>query len=237
MYKKSLLTALVAFACAGAQAADYYVVVPVKNKTANISAITMSLMASTLPAAIVGSPYGPVNLKDYLQVIGDPAYNGGGIGWQITGALPPGVSLASGALAGTVTQAGNYAFSVTASYKTKSAAQTYGIAATIPFGVPAKLSYGLATPGTTWTNTNGTTGKYGVFSDVGITHGKWFLEIVLDDNYSATYYPLYEIGISNNPVSSSSIAWFAESQVSTAMGAYVYPTSKYFCSSRTVRPI
>lgn len=79
MFKKTLLPLLVALACAGAQASDYYIVVPVKNKTANVSAIAVSLLTSTLPAATVGTAYAPVNFKDYLQVTGDPSFNGTGV--------------------------------------------------------------------------------------------------------------------------------------------------------------
>lgn len=133
-------------------------------------------------------------------------------------------------MSGTPTQAGSYSFTVQADYKTKSASQNYSIIATNPFGTPAKLTYGLASPGTVWTNTNGASGKYGVFADVGITHGKWFFEIELDDNYSYNQYPIYEIGITNNPADSAGRAWFAEVPVTTAMGAYVHVSSAYFCS-------
>ena len=175
--------------------------------------------------------YTAISFKDYLQVTGDPSYTSAGVSWQKTGTLPAGMSFgADGRLTGTPTQAGTFAFSVEAAYKTKTSTQNYSLTAVNPFGTPAKLSYGLAFPGTTWTNDNGATGSYGAFTDVGITHGKWYAEITLDDNYSANQYPIYEIGITNIPATSITRAWFAEVSVSNVMGAYIHPSSTYFCS-------
>lgn len=58
MSKTLLTAALLAATSFAAQATDYFVVVPVKGKTVNASAIDVALSAySPLPLAVVGVPY------------------------------------------------------------------------------------------------------------------------------------------------------------------------------------
>jgi hypothetical protein len=142
--KKYILALLFASAALPALANNYFVVVPVKGKTAAPTppstpttpttppappAITVELRAASLPSASTFAPY-TVSLAPYLSVTGDPAFTGTGVSWSVSaGTLPAGVTLDSttGVLSGTPSQAGTSSFSVTASYKTKSGLQAYQV--------------------------------------------------------------------------------------------------------------
>lgn len=129
--KRHLLPVLALLCATSAMAADYFVVVPVKGRTATapVQAITVSLQAATLPAAMVGEAYS-YNLRDHLLVTGDNSLDLGQATLSTVDALPAGLSLAAnGVLAGTPTwknEAGS-SFQVTASYKTKTGQQAYTI--------------------------------------------------------------------------------------------------------------
>ncbi len=143
MFKHNLLATAVALACAGAQAADYYVVTPVKGRTVNTSAIDVSLASSTLPLARMGNAYS-YDFKQHLQVTGDPTYTGYGLKWAVVGgSLPAGLTLdaSTGVVAGTPLAGGTFPFQVSATYKTKAGTQTYQILAT-----SVTVSLAAATP-------------------------------------------------------------------------------------------
>ena len=133
--QKSLLTrAITSTLSLSAVAVEYYVVVPVKGRTAPtpVETISVSLSAATLTAARVGKAY-TYNLKDHLQVTGDPALDLSQATLATTDALPQGLSLASdGVLSGTPTvknEAGSI-YQVTATYKTKTGQNAYTIVVT-----------------------------------------------------------------------------------------------------------
>lgn len=113
---------------AEALAAEYYVVVPVPNRTSN-APITVALNAYTLPTATVGSPYTGFDFKSVLQVAGDPKYSSSGVSFSLSGGtLPEGLVLnTDGTLTGTATASGTHAFTVKATYKTKSGEQAYEV--------------------------------------------------------------------------------------------------------------
>ncbi len=112
-------------------AADYFVVVPVKGRTATAPAesIAVSLQAATLPAAMVGQAYS-YNLRDQVFVTGDKALDLNQATLNTSDTLPAGLSLATnGLLAGTPTvknEAGS-SFQVVATYKGKYGQQVYSL--------------------------------------------------------------------------------------------------------------
>jgi hypothetical protein len=132
---QKLLAFAAALACAlpVAHAAEYYVVVPVPNRTASDS-IALVLDTEVLPAGRVGVRYAGVNFQDVLRVSGDPGFTGAGVRWSVSqGALPAGLVLdgATGQLAGTATAAtvvAGQSFQVSAVYKTKQARQSFTVA-------------------------------------------------------------------------------------------------------------
>ncbi len=129
MFKKTLISVALATLAWGAAAADYYVVLPVKGKTENLSAIQVALNQSVLPGGQVGSAYS-YDFKTTLQVTGDPKYTGFGVSWSVSsGSLPAGLSLNSttGVLSGAPTTSGTSSFTLTAAYKTKSGVQGYQV--------------------------------------------------------------------------------------------------------------
>ncbi len=124
-----MLAALLALSGASVFAADYFVVIPVKNKTVNLSAISVALNAGGLPGAKVGYAFS-YDFKTNLQVTGDSTYTGYGVSWAVTaGSLPAGLVLnaSTGVLSGTPTTAGSTNFTVSATYKTKPGAQPYTV--------------------------------------------------------------------------------------------------------------
>jgi hypothetical protein len=132
MFKKTLPTAAIALLlCAGgvAQANDYYVVVPVPNRTATAGNILVSLSGYSLPSGLIGHAYSGFDFSSVLQVSGDPNYTPSNVRWSVSGgALPAGLSLSTdGKLSGTPTAAGTVSFQLTATYKTKSGQQAYQV--------------------------------------------------------------------------------------------------------------
>lgn len=128
--KKTILAATLAVtAAANAWAAEYYVVVPVKGKTAPAVEIAVTLNAATLPPAMVGQAY-TYNLRDHLLVTGDTALDLTKATLSTADPLPAGITLASnGILSGTPTVSNDVgsSFQVIASYKTKTGQQAYTI--------------------------------------------------------------------------------------------------------------
>lgn len=113
-------------AMAPAMAADYFVVVPVKGRTAPV--VSVSLAEYTLPSGMVGAAYS-ADLAPLLQVKGDSAYTGTGVSWRTAaGALPAGLTLSSvGRIYGTPSSAQSTSFTIEASYKAAIGQQNYAI--------------------------------------------------------------------------------------------------------------
>lgn len=123
----------------GAHAASYYVVVPVPGRTAKAQNINVTLQSANLPAASKGEAYA-YDLKQHLQVTGEPALNLTQATWTLGSALPAGLVLSSGGvISGTPTEANaqGASFQVVASYKTKTGQQTYTL---IVNGVPLQAT-------------------------------------------------------------------------------------------------
>jgi hypothetical protein len=138
--KKTILAALLAASIAPAFAANYYVVVPVPNRTATSGNITVTLSGYSLPSGVAGRPYGGFDFNTVLQVKGDPTFFAAGVHWS-AGALPAGLTLSSsGKLSGTPTVGGSSSFSVRATYKNKAGAQQYQV-------LIATVNVSLATSG------------------------------------------------------------------------------------------
>lgn len=136
MLTKLILATLLTTAVS-AGAAEYFVVVPLPAKQVALSGIKVALSAVPLPSGVVGVPYAGFDLHQALQVTGDPSYSGE-VGWRVVnGALPPGIALNNGRLAGTPTQAGDAAFTVRATYKTRTGEQAYRI---VSFAVTVGLT-------------------------------------------------------------------------------------------------
>lgn len=97
-----------------------------------VGAITVKLASATLPTGVVGKAYGGFDLKPQLTVAGDAAYAGDGSGvvWALaSGSLPPGLALdaSTGVISGTPTARGTGPVQVLATYKDKTATQSYTI--------------------------------------------------------------------------------------------------------------
>lgn len=138
--KRTIIALSLATAMLPTFAAEYFVVVPFKDKgTAALAKISVALSSQSLPSGIVGLPYTGVDLSLFLSVSGDPGFTGSGVSWALdSGALPAGLSLGSnGVISGTPTAAGTNNFTVKATYKTKSGQQSYQI-------VTGNLVVGLA---------------------------------------------------------------------------------------------
>ena len=97
--------------------------------------IKVVLASATPPGGTVGDAYS-YNLGALLSVSGDSAYKPADVTWSVaSGTLPAGLTLnaSTGLISGTPTAAGNAAFNVTATYRTKAGSQTYSLAiATMP---------------------------------------------------------------------------------------------------------
>jgi hypothetical protein len=121
-------TALLA-ASASAFASEYYVVVPVPNRTATAGNILVSLSSYQLPQGLVGDAYAGFDFNSVLQVLGDPQFSASNVRWSVaSGALPAGLTLsATGKLSGTPTAPANSSFQLLASYKTKAGQQSYTV--------------------------------------------------------------------------------------------------------------
>lgn len=140
MFKKLSAVAALSLLALSAQAADYYVVVPLPGKVAPPSPIVAELNGATLPQGTVGEAYS-YDMKQLLVVTGDPALDLTKATWTATSAVPPGLVLgANGVLSGTPTtaSAGNTAgfpFTVSVTYKTASGQQTYALAVKVPITI------------------------------------------------------------------------------------------------------
>ncbi|WP_198361648.1 Ig domain-containing protein [Burkholderia ubonensis] len=152
--KKLILAAALAALAAPAFASDYYVVIPVPNRTATAGNILVTLNPFALPGGLVGRAYPGFDFNSVLQVKGDPGFNPGSVRWSVVGgALPAGMTLSQdGKLTGMPTAAATAAFQVMATYKTKAGQQGYQVVvgevsvalsdATLPDGVQgAAYSY------------------------------------------------------------------------------------------------
>lgn len=171
--RKILLAAALTTLASQSFASQYFVVVPLTTKAAAQPLdIHMTLSNATLPTATVGVPYGPIDLKQYLMVTGDPTYDGSGVTWQsIAGSWSDGLRLsANGVLSGTPTGKtgyGTYSFGLQTTYKGVSAAATYTFTERAP-GVAATFT---PAPGasSTFADTpvNGTTVETVVLTNTG----------------------------------------------------------------------
>ena len=72
LFKSTMLAAALA-ASLPSHATDFYVVVPVKNRTATPGNLTVTLNPFGPPAAEVDQPYAGFDFNQALQVQGDPA--------------------------------------------------------------------------------------------------------------------------------------------------------------------
>ena len=131
--KKTILAASLALVSLSTLAADYYVVVPVKGRTAtqpqSQPTIAVTLNSYTLPSGWVGFPYSGFDLKTVFTVTGDASYSSSSVQWTVvSGALPAGLVLnANGTITGTPTEAVSRDVTVRATYKTASGEQTYSL--------------------------------------------------------------------------------------------------------------
>lgn len=90
------------------------------------SAVTVTLTGATIPTMTAGNATS-YDLKQNLQVTGDPAYSAGGVSWNLSsGGLPAGMSLTSGAITGTPTTVGSGSAGITAAYKLGSSSASFG---------------------------------------------------------------------------------------------------------------
>lgn len=140
---RSLLASLAALACTLATPAwslDYFVVVPVKGRTAPVSLISVTLNQVALPLGKVGQAY-VYDLKDNLVITGDSALNLDQASFTTADTLPAGLALsAAGLISGTPTAVTTgTGFSVAAAYKGKSAQQSFNlvVAAAEPLSIVA----------------------------------------------------------------------------------------------------
>lgn len=146
MAHRLFLISALAAASFTASAANYYLVIPVKGKTVNASAIGVELLAASLPGATVGMSY-RYDFNVALRVTGDPSYTGYGVAWSVQqGAIPAGLTLdaRTGVLSGLPSTEGATTFTVQAVYKTKQGSQTYQIPVT--FAATVALASGTPTP-------------------------------------------------------------------------------------------
>jgi hypothetical protein len=126
---KQLLAASLLVASASSFATNYYVVVPVPNRTATAGNILVSLSAYSLPQGLVGEAYAGFDFNSVLQVKGDPQFSASNVRWSVaSGALPAGLTLSTdGKLSGTPAAPANSNFQLLASYKTKAGEQSYSV--------------------------------------------------------------------------------------------------------------
>lgn len=127
--KQLALAALLVASAAPAFSSQYFVVVPVPNRTATAGNILVTLTGYSLPQGQVGDVYPGFDFNSVLQVRGDPNFDPSNVHWSVAGgALPSGLSLSSsGKLSGTPTAGGSASFQVMASYKTKAGEQSYTV--------------------------------------------------------------------------------------------------------------
>jgi hypothetical protein len=138
----TLLTAALA-ANLPARAAEFYIVVPVKNRTATPGNIALELSPYSLPAGEVGAAYASFDFNRVLRVTGDPAFAPDRVRWVLSsGSLPQGLALGDhGLLSGTPVGAGTARFELTATYGTKSGMQAYQVAVAESDGIKQFSGY------------------------------------------------------------------------------------------------
>lgn len=131
MFKKISMGIALTMAMGVAQAADYYIVVPLKELAFQFEKnASVSLLDYSFPAGTVNKPYPAFDLGNIAQVTGDPRYSPDKLTWEVVGgSLPPGLSINAGILSGTPTakNTGGAAFDVKASYLSKTGQRTYTI--------------------------------------------------------------------------------------------------------------
>lgn len=145
MFKTALKLAVIAAVSNLAYAADYYVVVPFKNKAISsggstaptMPQISVTLASYGLPAGTLGEPYPGFDLNTLLSVQGDQNFESSKVTWSVvSGALPTGLALtATGQLSGIPLSSGSYVFRLKAAYLTASGSQDYLIDVAIPVSV------------------------------------------------------------------------------------------------------
>ncbi|KVP39835.1 Ig domain-containing protein [Burkholderia ubonensis] len=94
-----------------------------------VATVTVSLGGVSFPTLTAGTPFS-YDLKQNLQVTGDPMYagNGSGVTWSVaTGALPAGLALSNGVISGTPSTVGTASFGVAASYKLSNISTNYSM--------------------------------------------------------------------------------------------------------------
>ncbi len=150
MLAKTIVASTLAALSFSAAALDYFVVVPVKGRTATTAqpVISVTLYTYSVPGAQEGVSY-TFNLKPLLSVTGDGAYTGAGVTWSVVSStLPAGLALtADGFISGTPTASGTGAITVRATYKDKNGEQTYTV---------NSAGVGIVLTGATRTWANGT---------------------------------------------------------------------------------
>lgn len=103
--------------------------------------LVVSLASAILPDVALDTAY-TKDLKPYLSVTGDPAYDVNQVTWSVSsGTLPTGLSLSSvGVLTGTSSgfEAEGRSFEVQAAYKDKTAKQTYSVLPKDPYWANVK---------------------------------------------------------------------------------------------------
>ncbi|KVP96664.1 hypothetical protein WJ97_12335 [Burkholderia ubonensis] len=137
--KKTILAAMISAVSLPALASQFFVVVPVPNRTPTAGNILVTLNGYSLPAGLAGRAYAGFDFNSVLQVRGDPGYSPAAVRWSLVGGvLPAGMALdVSGKLTGTPTGPGTSSFQVMASYKTKAGQQDYQV-------VVGEVSIGLS---------------------------------------------------------------------------------------------
>ncbi|KVP96887.1 hypothetical protein WJ97_13765 [Burkholderia ubonensis] len=147
--KNLILAGLLGLCTLSAQAADYYLVVPIQGKKVDVP-ISVSLAAYALPDGRVHQVYAGANFNTLLRVTGDAQFTGTGVAWRANGALPAGLSLdgTSGVLTGTPSAGGAFTFDVTATYKAVTGSQRYSLNIQAITGVKNYGSYRAWADGT-----------------------------------------------------------------------------------------
>lgn len=156
LMKRTILALSVAAAALPAIAADYFVVVPFKDKgLAALANISISLGSSTLPEPVINTAYS-ADFKNNLAVTGDSGYNPSQVQFSVD-ALPGWLQLSqNGVLSGTPTAKDSaQTLNVSASYKGKLAQQSYVLPAVSGISIKNFGSYRAWADGTMATSCQG----------------------------------------------------------------------------------
>jgi hypothetical protein len=116
-----------------------------------IADIVVGLASATLPQGVQGTPYS-YDLKQNLQVTGDPQYTPAQVTWSlVSGPLPAGVQLgANGTLSGTPTAGGTFPVTVQASYMNRAGQRTYQVVVATVTVALSDVSFPTLTAGTAY---------------------------------------------------------------------------------------